>query len=59
MKILITGDFVVNQPYSASKINNEIKTLFSQSDFNNLNLVVPVTESNSRILKTDPHLKSD
>src|SRR5690606_23217342 len=59
MKILITGDFVISQPYSATRISEEIKGLFAQSDYNIVNLEAPVTESTSKILKTGPHLKSD
>src|SRR5690606_21014007 len=59
MKILITGDFVISQPYSATRISEEIKGLFAQSDYNIVNLEAPVTESNSKILKTGPHLKSE
>src|SRR5690606_29564692 len=54
-----TGDFVISQPYSANQISEEIKGLFAQSDYNIVNLEAPVTESNSKILKTGPHLKSD
>src|SRR5690606_12095475 len=59
MKLLITGDFVINQPYSTSQINKEVKELFAQSDYNIVNLEAPVTNSNSKILKTGPHLKAD
>lgn len=60
MKLLITGDLVVNQTYNAAdKINQELIDLFAQSDYNIVNLEAPVTESTSKILKTGPHLKSD
>jgi poly-gamma-glutamate capsule biosynthesis protein CapA/YwtB (metallophosphatase superfamily) len=59
MKILITGDLLINKPYSDSQIDDEIKGLFSESDFNIVNLEAPVTESTSKILKTGPHLKSE
>lgn len=59
MKILITGDFVINQPYSTENIDQEVIDLFHQSDYNIVNLEAPVTNSNSKILKTGPHLKSD
>lgn len=59
MKLLITGDFVVNQTYNPSQINKELIELFGQSDYNIVNLEAPVTKSTSKILKTGPHLKSD
>lgn len=59
MKLLITGDLVINQPYSPSQISDEVKELFAQSDYNIVNLEAPVTNSNSKILKTGPHLKAD
>src|SRR5690606_17937937 len=59
MKILITGDIVISKPYSFSQISDEIRDVFSQSDYNIVNLEAPVTESTSKILKTGPHLKSE
>lgn len=59
MKILITGDFVINQPYNTSQISDEVKELFAQSDYNIVNLEAPVTNSVSKIIKTGPHLKAD
>ncbi len=59
MKILITGDFVINQPYNTSQISEEVKELFTQSDYNIVNLEAPVTNSESKIIKTGPHLKAD
>lgn len=59
MKLLLTGDFVINQPYNTSKISEEVKNLFAQSDYNIVNLEAPVTNSESKILKTGPHLKAD
>jgi len=59
MKILIAGDFVISQSYEASRITNEVKELFTKSDYNIVNLEAPVTNSGSKILKTGPHLKSD
>ncbi len=59
MKILITGDFVINKNYTSKQVSKEVVDLFTQSDYNIVNLEAPVTESNSRILKTGPHLKSD
>lgn len=60
MRILITGDLVVNQYYDATaNINQEVIDLFAQSACNIINLEAPVTESTSKILKTGPHLKAD
>lgn len=60
MKILITGDLVVNQQYSASgKIQEDLVGLFANSDLNIVNLEAPVTNSKSKIIKTGPHLKAD
>ncbi len=59
MRIMITGDFVINQDYEKSKISPELLDLFEQSDFNIVNLEAPVTNANSKILKTGPHLKSN
>lgn len=60
MKLLITGDLVINQSYDASdKIDQGIIDLFFQSECNIVNLEAPVTDSESKILKTGPHLKSD
>jgi poly-gamma-glutamate capsule biosynthesis protein CapA/YwtB (metallophosphatase superfamily) len=59
-KILITGDLVVNRPYDVSEqISNEMLELFSHSNLNISNLEAPITNSDSKILKTGPHLKSD
>ena len=60
MKVLITGDLVISQSYdAANKIDPELVALFAQSNFNIVNLEAPVTDSESKILKTGPHLKSD
>ncbi|WP_051190482.1 CapA family protein [Kaistella palustris] len=59
MKILIAGDFVITHSYSASKINKNVISLFADSDINIINLEAPITESNSKILKTGPNLKVD
>lgn len=60
MKLLITGDLAVTEPYQASiLINKEVKDLFANSDINILNLEAPVTETEKKILKTGPNLKSD
>lgn len=60
MKLLITGDLVVNQPYDAFKmIDQKIVELFNQSDYNIVNLEAPVTDSEIKMLKTGPNLKAD
>lgn len=60
MKLLITGDLVINKSYDVSdKIDQSVINLFSQSDFNIVNLEAPITDSKHKILKTGPHLKSD
>lgn len=59
VKVLITGDFVISKSYNISKINSKVKTLFEASDINIVNLEAPVTNNNSKIVKTGPHLKSD
>ena len=60
MKILITGDLVINQRYDVSnKIDKSLTNLFEQSDYNIVNLEAPVTDSNKNILKTGPHLRSN
>jgi poly-gamma-glutamate capsule biosynthesis protein CapA/YwtB (metallophosphatase superfamily) len=59
MKLLITGDFVINHPYNTHQISEEVKELFAQSDYNIVNLEAPVTNSESKIMKTGPHLKAD
>ena len=59
MKVLITGDLVVNREYNKSKISESIKYLFNQSSLNITNLEAPVTNNSSKILKTGPHLKAE
>ena len=59
MKILITGDLVINREYKTENINDSIKSLFKQSDLSIVNLEAPVTDSTSKILKTGPNLKSN
>lgn len=58
MKIIITGDLVVNTTYNSSNIDNSIISLFERSDINIVNLEAPVTNSESKILKTGPNIKS-
>lgn len=60
MKLLITGDLAITQPYnSSSQLDKSVINLFAESNINIVNLEAPVTESASKILKTGPHLKSD
>ncbi len=59
MKILISGDLVINHPYQTSNIDRNIIDLFEKSDLNIVNLEAPVTTSSSKIIKTGPHLKAD
>lgn len=59
MKLLFTGDFVINQSYPLKNINQDIIELFQKSDYNIVNLEAPVTESSSKIVKTGPHLKAN
>lgn len=60
MKILITGDLVINQSYAASvKIDTQLIELFEKSDYNIVNLEAPVTASKNKIIKTGPHLRSN
>jgi len=60
MKILIAGDLVIKQSYDAlDKIDQSIIDLFTHSDCNIVNLEAPVTDSDTKILKTGLYLKSD
>jgi len=60
MKILIAGDLVVSQKYNASdKVRAELVEFFASSDLNIVNLEAPVTNSESKIVKTGPHLKAN
>lgn len=59
MKILLTGDLVVNRPYDPSNIEDSLKNLFASSDFNIVNLEAPITSQSQKLLKTGPHLKAD
>lgn len=59
MKVLIAGDLVITAEYNLPQIDEDIVSLFSQSDLNIVNLEAPVTNSTSKLLKTGPHLKSD
>src|SRR5690625_5284896 len=57
MKLLITGDLVLNQPYQTSYIDQNLVDLFKKSDLNIVNLEAPVTTSNTKINKTGPNIK--
>jgi poly-gamma-glutamate synthesis protein (capsule biosynthesis protein) len=60
MKILITGDLVVSKDYDPTRlIDQEVISMFKSSDYNIVNLEAPVTNSQSKINKTGPHIKSD
>lgn len=59
MKINITGDVGVLQSYDSKLIDNNIIQLFKNSDLNIVNLEAPVTISQTKILKTGPHIKAD
>lgn len=58
MKILITGDLVVNKIYKAKNVSQAVIDLFNQSHLNIVNLEAPVTTKNTKTLKTGPHLKA-
>src|SRR5690625_4556867 len=59
MKLLITGDLVVSSAYDAStQFGSEIVDFFNGANINMINLEAPVTNSESKILKTGPNLKS-
>jgi len=59
MKLLITGDLAITKQYPKKNIDKNLINLFQNSDYNIVNLEAPVTESDSKIIKTGPHLKSD
>lgn len=59
MKLLITGDLVVNNSYNIDCISNDIVDLFANSDFNIVNLEAPITFKNEKIIKTGPHIKAN
>ena len=59
MKLLIAGDCVINQTYDCSNISQSVIELFASSNLNIINLEAPVTSSNSKIIKTGPHLKAE
>lgn len=59
MKIIIAGDLVLLKEYNSDCISQEIKNIFLDSDFNIINLEAPITESDSKIVKTGPHIKAN
>lgn len=59
MKILITGDLVITQPYYSDNISIGVKNLFRSADYKIVNLEAPVTDCISKIIKTGPHLKAN
>lgn len=59
MKILVAGDLVINKTYDSLNINSSLIDLFNSSDLNIVNLEAPITTSNTKILKTGPHLKAN
>jgi poly-gamma-glutamate synthesis protein (capsule biosynthesis protein) len=59
MKILITGDFFISDPFRGKDLlAPSVKALFAAADHRIVNLEAPVTagEKRDRILKTGPHL---
>ncbi len=66
IRILIGGDLALlgcaestpGRPFTLT-ISEEVKKLFRRSDVNIINLESPLTESNNKILKTGPHLRSN
>lgn len=59
VKILITGDFVINKPYRKNQINESVAELFRSADINIVNLEAPITNNRQGINKTGPNLESD
>src|SRR5690554_5226992 len=59
VKILITGDLVVNRKYDKKSIDKEIVELFSNSSINIVNLEAPITFYTTKILKIGPNIKAD
>lgn len=59
MKILISGDLVIQNTYNTENLNSNIVELFNSADLQIVNLEAPVSNSISKIPKTGPHLKSD
>lgn len=59
-RILIAGDLVITKSYKP-KLDEQIQTLFNESDFNIVNLECPITEAGKeyKISKTGPHLKGN
>lgn len=60
MKLLITGDLVINRSYNGEKqLDKNIINLFNKSDYNIINLEAPITNGESKIYKTGPNIKSN
>lgn len=61
MKITIGGDFCITSSFLSNNLfDNEIISLFKNSDFNILNLECPVSvNNNDKITKTGPHLRTE
>ncbi len=59
MKILITGDLVIDRKYDYGQIDDKLVGLFASSNFNITNLEAPITDSTKKIIKTGPHLKAN
>lgn len=59
MRMLTTGDLVINREYGKSNISDSVFSLFNQSDLIIVNLEAPVTNSTFKILKTGPNSKSN
>lgn len=58
MKILITGDLVIDREYDQTNVSEDVIALFKEADLKIINLEAPVTKSISKIVKTGPNLKS-
>lgn len=60
MRFLITGDLVVTKKYNVlENVDQSLIDLFGSADCNIVNLEAPVTESECKIIKTGPHIKSE
>jgi poly-gamma-glutamate capsule biosynthesis protein CapA/YwtB (metallophosphatase superfamily) len=61
MKILITGDLHVSDPYRGKTLwDPQVAALFAAADFRLVNLEAPITagRKEDRILKTGPHIQA-
>lgn len=60
IKLLITGDLVLEQAYNATKLlNQDMVDLFASSDINVVNLEAPITTTNEKSLKIGLNIKGD